>query len=291
MLHFVIAMINARTTPPTAPPRDRAPAAADPAGPVGPAVVDDGGLRPLSPRSVVLSVLLGQHPPAMAVGRLLEFTSLFGIADGAVRTALSRLVAAGDLHADDGVYRLSDRLLVRQAEQDVGRTRTPSTWDGDWWFVVALADRRSVTERRTFRARVIGARLGELRPDIWVRPANLPANLPVDLDLPDVLVTRGPLVAGEPVDLVDRLWDLDALDERARQLIAPLDAALPDLESSNAARGIPPAFTALAAAQRFLRTEPRLPPALSARPHADELRQRYAAVARGFQSALDAFFD
>src|SRR5690606_15109112 len=48
-------------------------------------------LGPLSPRSIVLSVLLGSHPPSMPVGRLLEFTSLFGIADGAVRTALSRL--------------------------------------------------------------------------------------------------------------------------------------------------------------------------------------------------------
>jgi phenylacetic acid degradation operon negative regulatory protein len=278
MLHFVIAMIKQRTNRQD----DRVVDDRTVAG-----IVDDGGLRPLSPRSVVLSMLLGQHPPAMAVGRLLEFTSLFGIADGTVRTALSRLVAAGDLHADDGVYRLSDRLLARQAEQDVGRALTPLAWDGDWWFVVALADRRSVAERRTFRARAVGARLGELRPDIWVRPTNVA----VDLDLPDVLVTRGPLVTGDAGDLVARLWDLDALDERARHLIRPLDDVLADLRPPHAERGIPAAFTALAAAQRYLRTEPRLPPALSERPHADELRQRYAAVARAFQSALDAFVE
>ncbi len=298
MLHFSIAMINSRTTTttgtPPAIPSATATATAtatERAGRAAPAdagrspVVDGSALRPLSPRSIVLSVLLGQHPPEMAVGRLLEFTSLFGVADGAVRTALSRLVAAGDLLVDDGVYRLSGRLIARQAEQDLGRATTTAEWDGSWWFAIALADRRSVAERRDFRARASAARLGELRPDIWIRPANLDA----PLDLADALVTRGPLEHGDGVALAERLWDLDALDQQAARLIVPLDEALPDLSPPHAERGIPAAFTALAAAQRFLRTEPRLPSALSARHHADDLRRHYATVARAFQSALDGF--
>lgn len=243
-------------------------------------------LQPLSPRSIVLSVLLGQHPPEMPVGHLLAFTAVFGIADGTVRTALSRLTAAGDLVADDGTYRLSERLVSRQAEQDAGRVLTEPGWDGDWWFAVAAADRRTVAERRDFRARLSGARFGELRPDIWIRPANIDVALAGD----DVLLTRGPLVNGDADGLVDRLWDLEGLDRTAAAMCVRLDETIVALAAPVSDDELPPAFHALAAAQRFLRTEPQLPAALSARRSADELRRRYAAAARAFQRALDAFF-
>ena len=144
-------------------------------------------LEPLTPRSIVLSVLLGSHPPRMPVGRILDFTSLFGLADGAVRTALSRMVAGGDLVNDDGAYRLAERLVARQAQQDSGRHHPPPDWDGSWWTVAVLPDRRTMADRRAFRTWAIGARLGELRPDLWLRPANID----IPLDAPDALVTRG----------------------------------------------------------------------------------------------------
>ena len=164
-------------------------------------------LDPLSPRSIVLSVLLGSHPPRMPVGRILEFTSLFDLADGTVRTALSRMVAAGDLVNDDGTYRLVGRLVERQAQQDAGRSDPPITWDGTWWTVAVLKERRPMAERRSFRAWAIGARLGELRPDLWLRPANIG----IPDDPPDALITRGSLVTGDEPRLVAHLWDRDDL--------------------------------------------------------------------------------
>jgi phenylacetic acid degradation operon negative regulatory protein len=121
-------------------------------------------LEPLNPRSIVLSVLLGSHPPRMPVGRILEFTSLFDLADGTVRTALSRMVAAGDLVNDEGTYRLADRLVERQAQQDAGRHDPPTDWDGTWWTVAVLSERRTMAERRDFRARAIGARWASCDP-------------------------------------------------------------------------------------------------------------------------------
>ena len=85
----------------------------------------DPSLEPLNARSIVLSVLLGAHPPRMPVGRILEFTALFDLPDGTVRTALSRMVAAGDLVNDDGVYRLAARLVKRQVQQDAGSQPAP----------------------------------------------------------------------------------------------------------------------------------------------------------------------
>ena len=249
------------------------------------ASMTDSVLEPLTPRSIVLSVLLGSHPPRMPVGRILEFTSLFDLADGTVRTALSRMVAAGDLINDDGIYRLAGRLVERQAQQDAGRRHPPSDWDHTWWMVAVLSDRRTMAERRAFRAWAIGARLAELRPDLWLRPANLD----IPTDLPHVLITRGSMISGAQQQLVAHLWDLDALRARSNVNRLALDAAAARLGDPDD-RSLADAFTALAAAQQFLRVEPQLPANLTPHTIGDDVRMRYAEVVEVFQARLAQFF-
>ncbi len=252
-------------------------------------VSSDGGrespLDPLSPRSIVLSVLLGSHPPQMPVGRILEFTSLFDLADGAVRTALSRMVANGDLVNDDSRYRLSDRLLERQAQQDAGRAEPPPSWDGTWWTVAVVRDRRSMAERRAFRSDAIGARLDELRPDLWLRPANIE----LTTALADVLITRGPMIVGDQRRLVAQLWDLDDLRSRSTEHVEALEAAARRL-SQRDDRALADAFAVLAAAQHFLRVEPQLPRELIPDSNQPAVRARYAEVVEAFESRLAQFF-
>lgn len=244
---------------------------------------------PLTPRSIVLSLLLGSRPPSMHVGRMLQFTSLFGLSDGAVRTALSRLVASGDLAGDDGVYRLTDRLLERQAQQDSGRNEPPAVWDRTWWTVIVLADRRSMAERRAFRTRAVGARLGELRPDVWFRPANIA--LPTGAFERDdgIVVTRGPLNVGHGRDLVRRLWNVDALAEAARHHLGALEQADALFRRRDDAV-LADVFTTLAAAQRFLRTEPQLPGELDPPAVSSAVRATYLVVVGRFQRRLAEFF-
>ena len=55
---------------------------------------------PLTARSVLASVLLGTDPPWLPTPLLVRTTALFGISEGSTRTALSRLVAAGDAEAE-----------------------------------------------------------------------------------------------------------------------------------------------------------------------------------------------
>ncbi len=251
---------------------------------IGPAT-EDSLLEPLSPRSIVLSVLLGSHPPRMPVGRILEFTSLFDLADGAVRTALSRMVTAGDVVNDDGTYRLAGRLVERQAQQDAGRHHSTNDWDRTWWTVAVLSDRRTMAERRTFRAWAIGARLGELRPDLWLRPANLE----IPTELPDVLITRGSIITGVEQRLVAQLWDLDGLRARSKMNRLALDSAAARLGDSDD-RSLADAFSALAAAQQFLRVEPQLPQDLAPHVAGDDVRTRYSEVVEVFQTRLAQFF-
>ncbi|MEV5874668.1 PaaX family transcriptional regulator C-terminal domain-containing protein [Streptomyces sp. NPDC052101] len=234
---------------------------------------EEAGLRPLSARSVVLSLLLGAHPAELPVKDLVRLVEPFGVGGSTLRAALSRMVTAGDLRRTDAVYRLSDRLLARQRRQDEALHPGTRAWSGDWEMVVITATGRGPAERADLRARLTALRLAELREGVWLRPANL------DRALPDTLnpVTRTYAARpDEPAsDLVARLWLLDAWAATARML----------LSRTSAARTPADRLTAYAAAVRHLLTDPVLPPGLLPADWPGEaLRTAYA----GYQRELAA---
>ena len=247
-------------------------------------------LRPFDARSLALSALLGTHPPVLPARALVGIGEVFGIAGGTMRTALSRMTATGEVVPDDARYHLAGSLLDRQRAQDTGRRAPAAAWAGDWHVVVTLGDRRTVAERRRFRALMTDNRLGELRPDVWMRPANLgppPAGT-------GWIVTTGPVAAADHGErIVDRLWDLDAVAATARALDADLERMLADLDVDDAGdtQSIVPLFTTSTGVVRFLRSEPLLPSALLPKdwpPH--RLRTSYDVVEVALQSRLRAFF-
>ncbi|MEV6113928.1 PaaX family transcriptional regulator C-terminal domain-containing protein [Streptomyces sp. NPDC052109] len=234
---------------------------------------EEADLRPLSARSVVLSLLLGAHPAELPVRDLVRLVEPFGVGGSTLRAALSRMVAAGDLRRTDAVYRLSDRLLARQRRQDAALRPATRAWDGDWEMVVITATGRGPTERADLRARLAALRLAELREGVWLRPANLDRTLPDTLDSVARTFTARP--DGPPLDLVTRLWPLDDWAAVARTLLA----------RTGAARSPADRLTAYAAAVRHLLTDPVLPTGLL--PDAwpgEALRTAYA----GYQRELAA---
>lgn len=138
-------------------------------------------LRPLSARSVVLSLLLGMDPPELPVKDLVRHVEAFGVAGSTLRAALSRMVSAGDLRRADAVYGLSDRLLDHRRRQDESVHPETRPWHGDWEMVVVTATGRAPAERADLRARLSALRLAELREGVWLRPANLRRTRPPDL--------------------------------------------------------------------------------------------------------------
>jgi phenylacetic acid degradation operon negative regulatory protein len=248
----------------------------------------------LDARSLALSALLGTHPPVLPGKALVALAELFGIAGGTMRTALSRAVARGEIDADAGRYRLTGRLLDRQRAQDTGRRAPDRPWHGAWHVVVTIDDRRTLAERRRFRSLMADHRVAELRPDIWMRPANLD---PPSLEPPNVaglcVVTTGPIGSADPAALVGRLWDLDAIARSARTL----DTRLVDVVGASASTGdddptpIPGLFVLAAEVVRFLRSEPLLPAALLPPTWpVDQLRARYDAAEVALQRRLATFF-
>ncbi|MFF8595636.1 PaaX family transcriptional regulator C-terminal domain-containing protein [Streptomyces sp. NPDC015220] len=212
-----------------------------------PAAVD---LRPLSARSVVLSLLLGTHPPELPVKDLVRAVAPFGVGGSTLRAALSRMVAAGDLRRADGVYGLSDRLLERQRRQDAALHPETRRWDGEWEMAVVTATGRGPAERAALRARLTALRLGELREGVWLRPANLRRPWPGDLDEVVRRFTARPDESAQ--DLAARLWPVEEWAATARALL------------THVARTDGPAgrFIALAAVVRHLLADPVLPPVL-----------------------------
>lgn len=243
--------------------------------------------RPLNARSLALSVLLGTHPPTLSARSFVAFAELFDINGGTMRTALSRMVAAGDLSVDDGSYTLSPRLQQRQAAQDAGRA-SPAPWDGAWHTAIAIADHRDLADRRRVRAVMENARFAELRPTVWMRPANLPVP-PLGEDAADWLVTTG-TISGRPGDDISRrLWDLGAISTAATALSAMAEDAVASMDLTDA-RQIPGAFALSARIVRFLRSEPLLPTDLTPTDWpVPGLRDRYGTLERSLQTMMRPF--
>jgi len=241
------------------------------------------GLRPLSARSVVASVLLGTHPPRLSAAALVELCGRFGITGGTTRVALSRMVTAGELAAEDGHYRLVGQgLLSRQRAQDDALDPPAQPWTGTWRMAVVISPGRAAAERIELRRAFADARFAQWREGVWLRPDNLgrPTE-PLLTDAPVRWLDVEP--DGDPAALSGELWDLAARSGLGTALLA----AAPDEPGDLVAA--PPewsaaVFAAAAATLRHLRTDPLLPGALlpPAWP-ADRLRARYALYLAAIQ--------
>lgn len=237
--------------------------------------------KALTARSVLASTLLGLDPPTLAVRRLVETATLFGISEGSARTALSRMAAAGEVVAEDGRYRLTGRLLDRQRRQDEGRRPRLRPWDGRWRMAVVTGSRRTAADRADLRAALGRMRLAELREGTWLRPDNLdlaPTGLAAEHCTWLVADPDAPLDPGE-------LWDLGRWATEARGLLDELAAVT--LEDAG---DLAPGFVTAAAVLRHLAADPLLPvELLPAGWPGEELRARYDRWDRSYRALLAAW--
>lgn len=207
-------------------------------------------LVPVTTRSAVLTLLLGAELPALTPREIVATAGVVGFGESAVRVALSRMTASGDLvRQDDGRLRLSERLQLRQRRQDAATHPRRRDWDGGWHVVLVTTTGRPATERAELRAVLGDLRLAEVREGAWTRPANL------EVAWPDPVVRDCEIMSGAtPPDaarLAADLWDLDGWAARAEALLAATATEDPRLR-----------FTACAAAGRHLLADPVLPEAL-----------------------------
>ncbi len=233
------------------------------------------GLRPLSARSVVLSLLLGAQPPELPVRELVALVEPFGIGGSTLRAALSRMTAAGDLRCTDAVYGLSDRLLERRRRQDAALHPRTRAWTGDWEMAVITATGRPAAERAELRAELTALRLAELREGVWLRPATLLRPWPDRLHEVAHHFTTHP--TAPPRELAATLWPLREWKATGTALLRHTDRSTTPADR----------FTAFTAVVRHLLSDPVLPPDLLPPGWPGEaLRAAYTEYRREFASRL-----
>jgi phenylacetic acid degradation operon negative regulatory protein len=196
--------------------------------------------RPIRAGSLILTVYGDAVAPrggALWLGSLIEILGAMRIADGVVRTAMSRL--ANDCWLErtrigrNSHYRLSaqGRRVFDAATRRI-YFAAPGTWDGTW----SLAVLNGPSEMRAeARARLDAAGFGALAPNVMLRPHG-PDPLPSGTDLM-LLEARG-AAPDDARRLAAAIWPLDDLAARYRlfldhfaglapaaaSALAPLDA-------------------------------------------------------------------
>lgn len=237
----------------------------------------DLGLRPLTARSVLLSALLGTNPPRLTAAKLVTVADLFGISEGAARTALSRMTANGDVSLENGRYRLSSRLSQRQRRQDLSRGELRQPWSGRWIMAVVEPAPRSAADRSSLRRSMLELRLGEWREGVWLRPDNLGPRYSSALQQQCTMWTADTAPDTNRQAVVARLWDLDSWAARAQALMA----VFPEID------GIADRFTVAAATLRHLLSDPLLPDGLCPPGWpSSTLRQRFTSFYADLQTEL-----
>jgi phenylacetic acid degradation operon negative regulatory protein len=165
-----------------------------------------------TPKSLILDLLSTLKHGSMPVGALVEAGELFGLEANAIRVAVARLLASGELTRDErGRYRLGAAEVVRpRAGSWKDLERRTRRWSGAWIGVHPGGAGRARQRGRQHSLRLLG--FGALLPSLWLRPDNL---------APPLEVMRRELHAlGLPrEDLVFELAGLDpAAESRARGL-------------------------------------------------------------------------
>ncbi len=246
----------------------------------------------LPARSVLASVLLGTDPPWLPTPLLVRTTALFGISEGATRTALSRMVAAGEAVGEDGGYRLAGRLVERQARQAASRRAETRHWEGTWELATVEGDSaRAAADRAALRDALAALRLAELREGVWGRPDNLPSDRGGEAAAVAQRWCRWWRGAEpDPAPDVDDLWDLGPWAATSDVLRADMGELVESLEEG-AAAALAPGFVTSAAVLRHLQADPLLPAALlPADWPGDVLRADYDRYDRAYRAVLRAWF-
>nr|WP_245909034.1 PaaX family transcriptional regulator C-terminal domain-containing protein [Mycobacterium neglectum] len=252
-------------------------------------VADLIGDRSLSARSVLATALLGADEPHLTVGELVGIASLFGISDGAARTCLWRMVSAGELVGDDGIYALAGSLLERRQRVDEAARfdDTAFPWDGTWELAVVSLDRRSAADRLALRKAATGLHLAELREGVWIRPDNLnPNRLPTLRAVLDRQCVHFHGAATDaPPETVRSLFNLDDWASDARRLTV----AMRDERGIDAvdADDFIYLFALSITVVRHLQLDPLLPPTLEPEDWpGHELRSTYRRFDEAFKRQL-----
>lgn len=252
-------------------------------------------------KSFVLDLLSTLRRGAMPVRALVASAALFGIAEGSVRVALTRLLGAGLVERDErGLYRLGQAAAAVQRRVAAWRELDAQLlpWSGGWIGVFAgraATPPSRASQRRGERAlRLLGFR--PLVRGLALRPDNLVGGATrVREELSALGLAPGSVVCEvrelDPVSeaRARKLWDADDLVSSYRRHRQRLDASTRRLRARSAEFAMVESFRVGGGALRLLAHDPLLPepivPAAERAALVDAMRD-YDAIGRASWSGF-----
>lgn len=204
-------------------------------------------------KSLTLDLLSTLRGGSMPIAALVAAGEVFGLAEGSVRVAVTRLVAAGQVERDErGRYRfgLAATAVTRQLagwRQLDQRTRS---WHGRW-IGVHLGGTAGVRggARRSRERALHWNGFEELAPGLHVRPDNLREGVAgqreslLSLGLaPDALIVRLDSLGAATDQRARQLWDTAALERGYRSAMRELAESEARLDRGSEARAMVESF-------------------------------------------------
>lgn len=248
----------------------------------------------ITPRSLILDLLSTLRRGAMPVRALVEAGAMFGLAEGSVRVALSRLLRDGRIERDErGAYRLGPaaREVAERAAGWRRQSERMRPWSGAWLAVIATrpaVGARAARRRHARALRWLGFR--PLERGLAVRPDNLRGGV---AGVRDELARLGPLPGALVCTLSDldpvseararELWDVPALLAGYRRLREALERSAAELPNRPPAEAMVESFRLGGEALRALALDPLLPEPIvpaAERSAFAEAMDRYEALGR-----------
>jgi len=219
-------------------------------------------------KSLTLDLLSTLRGGSMPIAALVAASELFNVAEGSLRVAVTRLVAAGQVERDErGRYRLGE--AAAPVTHRLGNWRQiderTCNWSGSWIGVNLGAGGRGADRRRSERAlRWHG--FEELIPGLRVRPDNLRGGVAGQRETlrslglePKALVLRLDELDSHADQRARHLWDAQALERGYRDSLRELAESEARLEQDSEAQAMVESFLLGGRIIRQLVLDPLLP--------------------------------
>lgn len=259
------------------PAKDRSARLSEAADPIAALVGRFAARRPIRTGSLVVTIFGDALLPRGGAVQLADLIALlrhFSLNDSQVRTALSRLAAEGWLEAERHGRRSLYRPTATGRHRFDEATRRiyagpPAQWDGEWQLLVLPRG----AERGALGKELGWLGFGTLAPGVMLHPAPDMASLASVME--DLAPAERPLaIAGKSVldappslleNLVTRCWDLAALAQSYRELLADFAGLRRAVAEGFALEPLPALLARLLLIhdyRRIILRDPMLPPAL-----------------------------
>jgi phenylacetic acid degradation operon negative regulatory protein len=236
---------------------------------------DSSALTPGSARSLLITILgelVWPSGTAVRTSTLVRILKGLGIEEQTARQAIARAAASDWIVAErrgrEVSWTLSDKLvrIFDSGSPRVYSLSDPfSSWDGSWLALLTTIPQSHRRTRRPLYAGLTWAGFGNPAPGLWLSPhverVGEVQILVDELGLEDHTVCLVGTLQGfgmSESDIVDKGWDLGALEEHYEQVLS----AVTDLAPQGADETLLTHVRMISEWQELPRTDPQLPEAL-----------------------------